>query len=78
MKVSISGKSIDRFAGIDISSVALERAKGRIDGQFFLGDIQDFAPAGRWDLVYCSLVLYRQLRQGHQGAARILVNLLAR
>jgi LmbE family N-acetylglucosaminyl deacetylase len=33
---------------------------------------------GRGDFVYCSLVLYRQLRQGHQGAARILVNLLAR
>lgn len=33
---------------------------------------------GRGDYVYCSLALYRQLRQGHPGAARILVNLLAR
>lgn len=33
---------------------------------------------GRGDFVYCSLVLYRQLRRGHAGAARILVNLLAR
>jgi hypothetical protein len=33
---------------------------------------------GRGDYVYCSLALYRQLRNGHAGAARILVNLLAR
>ena len=33
---------------------------------------------GRGDFVYCSLVLYRQLRNGHAGAARLLVNLLAR
>ncbi len=33
---------------------------------------------GRGDFVYCSLVLYRQLRHGHPGAARLLVNLLAR
>ncbi len=30
------------------------------------------------DYIYCSLALYRQLRQGHPGAARILVNLLTR
>ena len=33
---------------------------------------------GRGDFVYCSLVLYRQLRVGSQGAARILINLLSR
>ena len=33
---------------------------------------------GRGDFVYCSLALYRQLRNGHAGSARILVNLLAR
>jgi LmbE family N-acetylglucosaminyl deacetylase len=33
---------------------------------------------GRGDFVYCSLALYRQLRVGHAGAARLLVNLLAR
>lgn len=33
---------------------------------------------GRGDFVYCSLVLYRQLRHGHAGAARLLINLLAR
>jgi len=31
---------------------------------------------GNGDYVYCSLALYRQLRRGHRGAARILVNLL--
>jgi LmbE family N-acetylglucosaminyl deacetylase len=33
---------------------------------------------GRGDFVYCSLALYRQLRAGNPGAARLLVNLLAR
>ncbi|MCA8951836.1 MAG: hypothetical protein KDE27_20165, partial [Planctomycetes bacterium] len=33
---------------------------------------------GRGDYVYCSLALYRQLRAGNAGAARLLVNLLAR
>ncbi len=33
---------------------------------------------GRGEFVYCSLALYRQLRVGHAGAARLLVNLLAR
>ena len=31
---------------------------------------------GRGDYVYCSLALYRQLRLGHPGAVRILLNLL--
>jgi hypothetical protein len=33
---------------------------------------------GRGDFVYCSLALHRQLRVGNAGAARLLVNLLAR
>jgi hypothetical protein len=33
---------------------------------------------GRGDFVYCSLALYRQLRIGNPGAARLLVNLLSR
>jgi hypothetical protein len=33
---------------------------------------------GRGDYVYCSLALYRQLRAGNAGAARLLINLLAR
>ena len=32
---------------------------------------------GRGDYVYCSLSIYRQLRIGKAGAARILINLLA-
>ncbi len=31
---------------------------------------------GRGDFVYCSLALYRQIRVGHLGAARLLLNLL--
>lgn len=37
-----------------------------------------YADYGRGQYVYCALVLYRQLRQGHAGAARIVVNLLSR
>jgi len=37
-----------------------------------------YAEHGKGDFVYCALVLYRQLRLGHAGAARILVNLLSR
>jgi LmbE family N-acetylglucosaminyl deacetylase len=33
---------------------------------------------GQGDFVYCSLALYRQLRAGNRGAARMLVNLLAK
>jgi len=33
---------------------------------------------GKGDFVYCSLALYRQLRVGNAGAARLLVNLLSR
>jgi LmbE family N-acetylglucosaminyl deacetylase len=33
---------------------------------------------GQGDFVYCSLALYRQLRVGNAGAARLLVNLLAK
>ena len=37
-----------------------------------------YAEYGEGDYVYCSLALYRQLRRGHAGAARILVNLLSK
>jgi hypothetical protein len=36
------------------------------------------AEYGEGDYVYCSLAIYRQLRLGNPGAARILVNLLSR
>jgi len=37
-----------------------------------------YAKHGKGDYIYCSLALYRQLRRGHTGAARLLVNLLSR
>lgn len=37
-----------------------------------------YARHGNGDFVYCSLALYRQLRVGHRGAVRMLVNLLTR
>ena len=37
-----------------------------------------YAKHGEGDYVYCSLALYRQLRKGHVGSARILVNLLTK
>lgn len=33
---------------------------------------------GRGQYIYCALSIYRQLRNGHQGATRILLNLLTR
>jgi len=36
------------------------------------------APCDRGEFVYCALSLHEQLRAGHAGAARLLVNLLAR
>ncbi|MCA8943697.1 MAG: PIG-L family deacetylase [Planctomycetes bacterium] len=32
--------------------------------------------SGKGEYVYCSLALYRQIRAGHAGAARLLINLL--
>ena len=37
-----------------------------------------YAEHGGGDFVYCSLALYRQLRIGHRGAVRLLVNLATR
>lgn len=45
------------FTGIDISEVALERAKSLVRGNFFQLDIQKESLAGQWDLVFCSFVL---------------------
>ncbi len=36
------------------------------------------APHGKGSFVFCSLALYRQWREGHAGALRMLVNLLSR
>ena len=37
-----------------------------------------YAKRGRGSYVYCALVLHRQLRAFHPGAARLLVNLSQR
>jgi SAM-dependent methyltransferase len=50
------GRSV-RFAGVDISAVAVDQARSRRPGSFAVSDIQDVALEGQWDLVYCSLVL---------------------
>ncbi|MEE9125699.1 MAG: PIG-L family deacetylase [Planctomycetota bacterium] len=36
-----------------------------------------YGDSGEGQYIYCSLALYRQLRQGHAGAARILMNLVS-
>ena len=57
----------------------------RGEGHLFVSDHRDIVldgallhtQYGKGDFVYCSLALYRQLRVGNPGAARLLVNLLA-
>lgn len=61
----------------DTAWTPLLETKDRADEKASQGALL-FTEYGRGDFVYCSLALYRQLRNGHAGAARILVNLLAR
>ncbi len=49
---------------------AADRGERRLDTGLL------YARHGAGDFVYCSLALYRQLRAGHPGAARIAINLL--
>jgi SAM-dependent methyltransferase len=51
------GHAVGEFAGMDVSDVALERARARVAGRFWRGDIQEWHPDGTWELVYCSLVM---------------------
>jgi SAM-dependent methyltransferase len=45
--------------GVDLSEVAVAEARARCPGlEFEVHDLQRSAPAGRWDLVHCSLVLH--------------------
>jgi SAM-dependent methyltransferase len=53
----IEGRSVTSWGGMDISEVALEQARRRTGGQLTLGDIQTQPINGKWDLVFCSLVL---------------------
>ncbi len=61
----------------DTAWTPLLETKDRADEKANQGALL-FTEYGRGDFVYCSLALYRQLRNGHAGAARLLVNLLAR
>lgn len=45
-----------KLAGIDISELALERARERIGGEFWRMDVQREHVDRRWDLVHCSCV----------------------
>jgi SAM-dependent methyltransferase len=55
--------SVTSFGGMDISEVALERARGRYpSGDFCLGDVEHDTVKGQWDLVYCALVLEHLVR----------------
>jgi trans-aconitate methyltransferase len=52
------GRSLSAYTGIDISTHALEKAKGAVPfGSFHHLDIQQAHLDGSWDLVYCSLIL---------------------
>ena len=51
------GRQIDRLGGVDISEVALARARASHAGDFRVADIQQEPLHGSWDLVVCSLVL---------------------
>ena len=53
----LEGKSIKEVAGIDISSNAVNLAKEKYNGEFFVLDIQEGNLKHRYDLVFCSLVL---------------------
>lgn len=47
-----------KFAGIDISSEAINKAITNNRGDFFVLDIQkDFPKTKQWDMVFCSMVL---------------------
>jgi trans-aconitate methyltransferase len=53
-----AGRDLDRLSGLDISPVALEAARAAWpQADFALLDIERERPDGRWDLVFCSLVL---------------------
>lgn len=51
------GRTVERVGGVDISGLAIERARRHVGGDFQVADIQQTALKGTWDLVYCPLVL---------------------
>lgn len=52
-----SGRSLSHFDGIDVSPLALEEARKKIDGEFWQLDVEKEHIDRQWDLVYCGLVL---------------------
>lgn len=52
-----SGRDVGSYAGIDVSERAVARARQQLAGEFWVADIEKERLSGRWDLVYCSLVL---------------------
>jgi SAM-dependent methyltransferase len=58
-----AGRTVTAWGGMDISQVALDQAAQRkAGGELTLGDVQDHPVPGKWDLVYCSLVLEHLVR----------------
>jgi len=49
--------AINRFTGVDISSVALEQARSKLPGEYIQLDIQSESLPDTWDLVFSSLVM---------------------
>lgn len=53
------GREVDSVVGVDISPVAIaEATRARRRGSYSVEDIGKSAPAGRHDLVHCSLVIH--------------------
>lgn len=53
----VQGRKLTCYTGVDVSSWAVERARQLTGAECYLLDIQTDRLDGRWDLVYCSLVL---------------------
>lgn len=52
-------RGLTQVLGVDLSEVAVSEAQTRCpELQFAVHDLERSAPAGRWDLVHCSLVLH--------------------
>ena len=50
-------RNLNRVAGIDISSKAVEHMRGKTDASFYQLDIQKERLKEKWDLAFCSLLL---------------------
>lgn len=50
-------QKVNTLTGVDISQEALDQAKKKYKGEFFKIDIEKERLEGKWELVYCSLLL---------------------